>query len=278
LKSVAVLFLAGDDPDKYVVSRLAAHWREEGLTVHFLFGPHRYVPADVLFLHVDLSVVPGRFLRLARRYPRTINGRVTDIRKRVYSSLALTRASTHTGPVIVKTNLNYGGGPERTLHPNAIVRAYHRARGTGFRFLTGSREGVGYQVYPSMEYVPALLWFDPYFIVEKFVPERVDDRYAVRTYHCFGEHDSCFLLTSPHPMVKSGPRTETLELEPDPRLRAIRRSLGLDYGKIDYVLVDDAPVVLDVNKTVGLSARFADDPVVAQVRRQRARSIHEYLR
>ncbi|MCW5716111.1 MAG: hypothetical protein KIT43_16480 [Bauldia sp.] len=278
MKSVVVLFLSGDNPDKYVVSRLAAYWREEGLTVHFLFGTSRYVPADVLFLHVDLSVVPDRFLHLARRYARTINGRVTDIRKRVYSSLALTRVSSHSGPVIVKTNLNYGGKPERTLHPNYVVRAYHRLRGMGLRFLTGAREGVGYRVYPSMASVPALVWFDPYLLVEKFLPERVDDRYAVRTYHCFGEHESCFLLTSPHPLVKSGPETETHALEPDPRLRTLRLALGLDYGKIDYVLVDDRPVILDVNKTIGLSEHFADDPVVAQARRERARAIHGYFR
>ena len=129
-----------------------------------------------------------------------------------------------------------------------------------------------------MAMVPALVWLDPYLLVEKFVPERVDVRYAVRTYHCFGEHESCFLLTSPHPLVKSGPETETQELEPDPRLRTIRRGLGLDYGKIDYVLVDDTPVILDVNKTVGLSRHFVDDPIVAQARRERARAIHEYLR
>jgi hypothetical protein len=35
---------------------------------------------------------------------------------------------------------------------------------------------------------------------------------------------------------------------------SLRRQLGLDYGKIDYVIHDNQVVILDVNKTPGSAA------------------------
>jgi hypothetical protein len=273
-RSVAILFAEQDDPDRYVISKLARYWRQDGLSVRYLFGTRIYVPADVLIIHVDLSVLPRQVLSFAARYPKVLNHHVRDIRKRTYSTLILRRSDGYTGPVIVKSNLNFDGSPESGRHPIRILRLYHRARRLYFRALTGE---WGYRIYSTPEQVPALIWNDPYLVVEKFVPERLGDDFAVRTFHCFGERDSFFLITSPDPIVKSGPATRIHPLEPDPRLRVLRRKLALDYGKIDYVLSDGEPIVLDINKTIGLTDKFADDPDIESARRDRARAIYDYL-
>ncbi len=271
---VAILFSEHDDPERYVVSKLAELWRADGLRVDYLRGTRLYVPADVLMLHVDLSVLPRHVLRFARRYPRVINQHVSDIRKRTYSKLIVDRKLGYTGAVIVKTDLNFGGGPESGGHPNRAARLYYRARRAYFRLLTG---GWGYRIYESAAHVPALVWHDPYLIVEKFVPERLGQDFVVRTYHCFGQRESFFLITSPEPIVKSGPITRIHPLPPDPRLRAIRQQLKLDYGKLDYILVDGEPVVLDLNKTVGLTDHSVNDPCLEHARRERAGGIYDFL-
>ena len=65
---------------RYVITRLAKTWREDGHEVVFAFGP-RFVPGDVGILHVDLSVVPDPYLESAARYPVVLNGGISDIRK-----------------------------------------------------------------------------------------------------------------------------------------------------------------------------------------------------
>lgn len=273
-RSVAILFSEHGQPERYVVSKLARYWREDGIVVHYLRGTRAFVPADVLFLHVDLSVLPADVLSFAQQYPLVINQHVRDIRKRTFSTLMVPRGGAYRGPVIVKSNFNFGGSPESGGHPSLLFRQYHRARRVYFRLLTGS---WGYHIYASPKDVPAPIWCDPGLVVERFVPERLGSDYAVRTYHCFGERDSFFLLSSPEPIVKSGPDTRMHPLAPDPRLRALRRKLKLDYGKIDYVVANGEPVVLDLNKTIGLTDRLANDPDLEDARRERARAIYDYL-
>jgi hypothetical protein len=57
----------------------------------------------------------------------------------------------------------------------------------------------------------------------------------------------------------------------------LRRKLDLDYGKIDYLLVDGEPVMIDVNKTIGLTDWLSDDANVESARRERARAIYDFL-
>jgi hypothetical protein len=274
-RSVAILFSEHDQPDGYVISRLAEYWRQDGLRVEYLFGTDRYVPADALLLHVDLSVLPDDVLEFARRYPLVINRHARDIRKRTFSRLLVERSSDYSGPVIVKSNLNFGGGPESGRHPNPLLRLYHRARRGWFRLLTGNQS---YRIYASKAEVPGPIWMDPDLVVERFVPERRGDAFALRTYHYFGERDSFFLCTSPEQIIKSSSTTRIDPLVPDPRLITLRRELRLDYGKIDYVQLEGEPIILDINKTVGLQPQSAEDPLLVTARRERARGIYDFLR
>ncbi|MDR9365401.1 MAG: hypothetical protein RI575_08690 [Balneolaceae bacterium] len=52
----------------------------------FLFGTDRFVPADLLFMHVDLSIVPDEYFEFAEKYPIENNGNIKDIRKSTYGT------------------------------------------------------------------------------------------------------------------------------------------------------------------------------------------------
>ena len=74
------------DPSRYIVHRLADYWREDGHDVVYLFGVKRFVPADLVLVHVNLSVVPDEYLEFAGRYPIALNRHIRDIRKTTVSA------------------------------------------------------------------------------------------------------------------------------------------------------------------------------------------------
>ena len=124
-KSIALIF--HENEWKYTLRRfaiwhLADIWRRENIKVILLFGVRKFVPADVAFLHVDLSLVPESYIDFARRYPVIVNGRIRDIRKSRYSEQKVNPDDGYKGPVIVKSALNYAGQPERKLLGTAFSR------------------------------------------------------------------------------------------------------------------------------------------------------------
>ena len=117
-RHIAVLFHERESPERlpfYAVNYLARYWREDGIKVHFCFGIDSLVRADILLLHVNLSVVPQAYLDAGKGYPVALNDRVQDIRKSTLSENLLSPGDAWDGPVIVKSDLNYGGIPERLL-------------------------------------------------------------------------------------------------------------------------------------------------------------------
>jgi hypothetical protein len=99
-------------PRNYLVHHLAELWRRDGLEVVYLYGTDRFVPADLVLVHVDLSVVPAEYPEFAAQYPVVLNGRICDIRKTATSRYLVQPGDDWDGPVIVKSNLNCGGYPE----------------------------------------------------------------------------------------------------------------------------------------------------------------------
>jgi hypothetical protein len=285
-RRIAVLFHKNDVGRKlssYAVYHLAASWRRMGHDVVFLFGTRTWEPADIVLVHVDLSVVPDEYLSFAARYPIALNGRVKDIRKATCSEIRLGRDDPWPGPVIVKTNLNNGGRPERALAEPLWVRRrwrLHRAwlslaalRGTG---LPG-RNGGDYRIYDRMSQVPMRCYRDPRLIVEKFIPETEDGLYFVRTFHFLGDRWTCTRLGSPEPIVKVRTTVCAEPVEPAAETAIWRTSFELDYGKLDYVVVGGRAVLLDVNKTTGSSQ--VERPVdLAPHREHRAAGIEFYFR
>ncbi len=287
-KRIAILFhenaarYGGGSRMLYVIDRLARYWREAGHSVRAVYGARRFVPADLAIVHVDLSVVTDPYLDLARRYPRALNAQVRDVRKSTFSRNLVAADDPYSGPVIVKSDLNYGGLPERLLAPDrsraasGIRRLLSSARSIAGQSRPARREDpTDYRIYDSPRDVPRAVAGSGAFVVEKFLPEVEDGLYCVRNYHFFGDREVCHRIAGPHPIVKAGNTIRREIVEPHPEIVALRKALHFDFGKFDYVVHDGTAVLLDINKTPG-DARHIDEMVAARVRHT-AGGLESYL-
>jgi hypothetical protein len=282
---IAVLFHAAErdsSPSNYIVHHLAACWREDGHEVVYLYGPRRREPADILFVHVNLSVVPAEYLGFAASYPVALNARLRDIRKSAISANLVQAGDDWPGPVIVKSDLNYGGLPEDALGTNWLEqrfapwrRAARRWPGLfrSARLITDWRD---YRVYARIEDVPAELRRSRNVVVEKFRPELDEGLYHLRIYQFLGERHTCARLVSREPVVKAQNSIRVESSEPHPEVQSWRRRLRMDYGKIDYVVNGGEAVLLDVNKTTGASRRMANADLSA-MRRHLAEGLYGFF-
>lgn len=251
------------DPGVYFLALIAEVWRDRGVEVRVIAEPASADGrADLAILHVDLTVVPGQHLAAARRYRRAINGRVADISKRAVSRNLVTPGDGFTGPVFVKTNLNAGGSQERALgrHGPWPVRMKRRISRALARLITPAAHEQGYTVYSSPVEVPPRIWTDPRLVVERFLPERNDQYFCLRTWVFLGDRQTHSASYSTEPVVKISNvvRRQTLD-EPPADLAARRAELGFDYGKFDFVVRDGRPVLLDANPTPTLRASATAD-------------------
>lgn len=259
----------------YLVSMLAGYWERDGIEVHHLYGTAEFVPADVAILHVDLSVVSPKYAEFARRYPVVLNADALDIRKRRFSTLALNGTETYQGPVIVKTNLNAGGAPERLIRRRMDPPVISLARRACARL---SRDlGVWphhrivdpwtYEVHAHAAEIPRRWFRNPRLIVEKFVPERRGEQFLHRRYFFFGDAEVNQVWVGTRPICADDDDGEAEDLPVRPELRQFRRWFGIEYGKIDYVHGESGEIiVLDVNKTPwGLCADPEDEPWLDQL-------------
>jgi len=251
---------------QYLLKSLLRIWLEQGIESVVVSRPEDYVPADGAFVHVDLTVVPPDTIALAQRYAVAINGRATDTRKRNYSTLLVHGPSDFSGPVIVKTDLNCGGWREfrNQVSASLLGQLTRKLRGfeTYYRYRTSreisrpwSRRRIlkssEYPIFSSPREVPVGVWSNPALVVERLVCERDGENYCVRNYEFLGKSEGNFRLRSKTPVVKYSGSLEPLN-EPVPeKVRAVRERLGLDFGKIDYGVIDGEPVIYDVNRTTG---------------------------
>ena len=113
-------------------------------------------------------------------------------------------------------------------------------------------EPTGYPIYPDKRSVPSGVWDNPNLIVEQFLPETEDGLYFVRYWMFLGDRGWAARFGSKNPIVKFTGRVTEEERVPVPaELIALRKRLGFDYGRFDYVVRDGLPIVFDINKTVG---------------------------
>lgn len=206
--------------------------------------PPRLAPADLAVMHVDLTRVPPEYVAFGATFPQCLNLRVADISKRSMSGALLGAAEPWDGPVITKSNRNFGGLPEQRLHRLA---AAHSGSATS----PEPRVVSSYSIYGSRTAVPAEVRADPDMVVEKFLPERDGAAYVTRFWGFCGDAERSYRVWSDDPIVKSTNAKGMAPCEVPEALRARRLQLGIDYGKIDYVMHEGAPVVIDVNKTPG---------------------------
>ena len=131
-------------------------------------------------------------------------------------------------------------------------------------------------MYDSPADVPGVYFDRDDLVVEKFRPELEGGLYHTRFYLFLGDSGLHRRLSSRQPVVNRTTHVEAQDLEPDERILALRKRLGIDYGKLDYVVVDGEVVLLDVNKTIG-AGRLADDEHARQNWRFLAEGLYPYL-
>ena len=284
-RRIAVLLHESDrhyDTKRYVIGHLARFWREDGHEVVLLYGTDEYVPADILVVHVDLSVVPKPYLRFAMRYPRVINGGIADIRKSVISRNLLGPEDPWPGPVIVKSNLNCAGVTERKSQAHGLS---HRSK-LWSKALTRCARILGtpppfrtwkdYRIYDRMVDVPRRHFADHRVVVERFLPELENGLYRLRVYQFLGDKHQCTRLAGPDPVLKSYSSVRAEKVEPAPETVNWRRQFNIDYGHFDYVIHNGEAVLLDVNKTTGASTHLGNEELEAG-RRILARGIYAFF-
>ena len=266
-QTIAILCHPGQEArlPRYVIDSFASFWREDGHDVFYLFGPDRFVPGDLVIVHVDLTVVPEAYFDLARRYPIVINGSIKDVRKSTFSRLRVRRGDTVEGRVIVKSELNFAGIPERMFGVPHVAPTAIRLRAP-----------PDYRIYESIEAVPQAIWDDPALIVERFLPTMEDGAYVTWALNFLGDQVSCGKLVGKHPIVGGGTQIRIDRVAPHPEMVALRAELGIDFGKLDYVVHDGAPILLDVNKTVG-AGHIPLTPERMTTRRRRAEGLYAYF-
>ena len=289
-KRIAVLFHENDryiNIRDYVIAFLADYWVKDGNEVTFVFGTQKFVPANIAILHVNLSVVPDEYLEFAKHYPIVLNGRIKDIRKSAFSRRLLARDDPYQGKVIVKTDLNSAGGPERYLnrsHSLLMLSGYvpKQVRSLISRHILRTSFGplriqtsTDYHIYDSLREVPRSCFDDPALVVEEFLPEREKGLYCMRIFNFLGDRSNCIRVKSAHPIVKwsNWDAGDVQVIEPHPDVVNFRNSLGLDYGKLDYVVHDGEAIILDVNKTMGIGTSTN----VKEMRAHRAAGIYSYF-
>jgi hypothetical protein len=254
-------------PLNYLIHHYAEFWREDGHEVIFIFGTRQFIPADLLIVHVDLTVVPQEYLDFARQYPIALNGEVKDIRKSTFSQLLVKPGEAHAGKVMVKSNFNFAGSPERelgvALDPRGVSSSYFWSP-------------QDYQVYENLNAVPSSLFGDPNVVVEKFQPEFQDGLYYMRAMLFLGDHVTCTRFASREPVVNGSTQISSERVEPHPEMIRLARDMKFDYGKFDYVLHEGKPILLDANKTTG-GVTASNDPEKIVARRYRAEGLYRYF-
>lgn len=238
-----------------------------GLRYALARGPAQALAADALFPHVDRTVTPPDVVALFARYPRVLNRGVVDISKRRVSQLLVARDDAWDGPVIVKTDANAGGAPERRL---AAKSALARLRAAGNAWLPGWARSLKarlrapaaldlgraetlapdrYPIFASLAELPAAVFANPHLVVERFLPEREGDLYAVRSWVFCGERSHSLRRLAAAPVVRAQAVLRRDPCEVPPEIAARRRQLRFDYGKFDFVLAAEGALLLDTNRT-----------------------------
>ncbi len=230
---------------------MAERWRAEGRQVRVHHGLGRPPPADAALLHVDLTRVPPAYLALLEGYPIRLGGRCPDLSKRVVSRALVTRDDDYAGPVMVKTDLNSAGRPERALEGR---------RGLGRRLRDSLARRLpqalthrlrGYRHYARKADVPGWVWRDARWVVERFFEEPVDGLWRLHQWFAFGRRGFVSTMWARAPVVKIANRVAYDPLVPDPPPAVARRreELGLDLAKVDYIVHAGVPQVIDANRT-----------------------------
>ena len=245
-----------DRPDSSsLVSRLSEIWRDQGHEV--TQGPTERLEADIGIMNIDLTKVPKEMIPANPSGRPLLNSFILDISKRRISSNILNPDSSYQGEVIIKTDNNYFGLPEHNTgiarRKNGLIRSIVK-RTLPWQYTRQLWYYKNYPVCKSIRDVPAWVWKRDDLVVERFVPEKEGAEYSLRVWAFFGDQEYGVRMFGKNPIVKAGNRTRHEYLKEVPvELRAVRKRLGMDFGKFDYVISSGEVILLDVNKTPTVS-------------------------
>lgn len=236
----------------YLLGLIARQWQMAGASVRVTAPVAAYPAKDAVVVHIDRSVVPDSMLAPSRGHACAFNNHAADIRKSTYVEYRVHAGSTYHGPVIVKTDLNHAGWPERRQTRIGGIAAIAFSR---IRRLLGLSTPIlrksDYQVYASAALVPKQRYTDG-SLIQQFLPERMGSQYVLREYYFLGDREFLNVEVQDTPIINSGTSIEYGPGTPPDEVLAVRQQLRLDYGKIDYAIVDGRPVIYDANKTMGM--------------------------
>lgn len=231
----------------YMAYALAERWARAGHRILVHRGLEAPPPGALAINNIEPTVTPPAYRALFERYPRVVNGWVIDISKSRFSQDIIGRDSDWRGPVIVKTEANFGGKPEQLLRAAA-------GQAIEADDIPAGPVAEGYPTYTTAAEVPEAAWTTPGLIVERFLPERDERGYYLRVWTFFGDRERSSRYRCAAPIVKSHNVLEREEVPVPAAMRAWREKLGFDFGKFDYVLSGGRYVLLDVNRTPSLPA------------------------
>jgi len=251
IKSLEIIIGKTDRwPASCYLAHLVEVWRQVGINIRVASTPSDR-GADLGFMHVDLTHLPRTYRDFANQYAYCINGNIVDISKTSYSLDLIQQTSNWEGPVILKTVLNYAGLPELNLRYGRLGgRLAKKLMKHNPWHYTKRFMSVDYPIFNNKNEVPEWAWRNRDLIVERFVPEMVDNLYAIRYWMFLGDCEYVVRFCSPDPIVKArnAVRREVLSEIPG-TLRKKREELQMDYGKFDFVVHQGEAILLDINKT-----------------------------
>jgi hypothetical protein len=254
---ISILMHRQDPPmEHYMLAVLADDWRGQGHQVEVIHGVDRPIRADVVFLHVDLTVVPEEYMRAVDGHPCVVNHRVRDISKTLYSPYLVRGPEDWEGPVIVKTVRNHGAYPERLVRRRtAVGRLQHLMTRLPIGGLARADHlhPMKYPIFPSSRNVPPGVFANPHLIVQRYLPERSGEFYCKRLYTFLGDQHKCEWFKLSHPLWAAEHIVERKEIPAPDEILAARERLGFDYGKFDFVVHEGEVILLDANRTPGSS-------------------------
>jgi len=201
---------------------------------------------DLAIMHADITHLDAEYVNFSRRFSVCLNSAVTDISKKTTSDLTVRSGDNAQGPFIVKANLNYAGLPEHKA--NKLVRDSGLEIQLPFPGVELVKE---YSIVDSLDKLPENIFDDANLTVERFLPEKVGDYYAIRHYFFCGEAEICNQYLSESPMIKGDSVIKKIPCELPVEVRERRKAMGFDYGKFDFVMHDGKPFIFDTNKTPG---------------------------
>jgi hypothetical protein len=239
-----------------LINRLARFfWKPAGWEVVVQQGLRDPPDADVAVLHVDLTVVPDEYMALAARYPVCINGQLRDISKRVVSRSLVGRDDPYDGPVMVKTDRNSGGRPERVLR---VAMGGRSARWTEAierrlppRWTGRLKNDDDYLYFPRKAAVPVWVWRRPELVVERFLEQREGPLYTINQWQFLGDSGVVLTYYGADRVVKyeRQVRQDPVHERVPEEIRARRAELKVDYGKLDFIVTPEGARLLDANRT-----------------------------